>query len=268
MNPKVNYLVVGIFVVLLFSATVIFALWLAFGYGQAKQKIYLINMNESVSGLSEDAFVKFNGVNVGKIKEISLGQDPEQVVISISVNEDTPVTVDTRATLMSQGLTGLSYINLSGGTRHSKKLLPAPHADYAIIPTNPSLLVRLDTSINTLDTSLKKISQSVDTLLSSRNQKNMAEILANMQKITKAVADHSDDIAQTLHAMPQAVQAAGQTFNEFSAQTLPSVNTSLMQLSNTLPNISHFAQEISEDPSILWRGSNMKSELGPGEQQP
>lgn len=254
MNPKVNYLVVGIFVVLLFSATVIFSLWLAFGYGQAKQNIYLIDMNESVAGLSEDAFVKFNGVNVGKIKEISLGADPEQVVITISVNEDTPVTVDTRATLMSQGLTGLSYINLSGGTRHSKKLLPAPDADYAVIPTNPSLLLRLDTSINTLDNSLKKISQSVDTLLSSRNQKNVADILANMQKITKTVADHSDDI--------------GQAFNEFSTQTLPSVNSSLMQLSHTLPNAAHFAEEISEDPSILWRGSDVKNALGPGEQQP
>jgi len=268
MNPKVNYLVVGIFVVLLFSATVIFALWLAFGYGEASQKIYLINMNESVAGLSQDAFVKFNGVNVGKIKEIALGQDPEQVLISISVNADTPITVDTRATLMSQGLTGLSYINLSGGTRGSKKLLPRPGEDYAIIPTNPSLLVRLDTSINVLDKSLKTISESVNTLLSSRNQKNIAEILTNLQQVTKAVANHADEIGQTLHGMPQTVQAMGQTFNEVSTQTLPSMNTSLMQLSNTLPNVSHFAQEIAEDPSILWRGSNMKNELGPGEQQP
>lgn len=267
MNPKVNYLLVGIFVVVLFFATVIFALWLAFGYGETQEKVYLINMNESVSGLSQDAPVKFNGVNVGTIKSINLGQDPSEVVIAITVNRDTPITVDTHATLMSQGLTGLSYINLSGGTKQSARLLPKPGQDYAVIPTNPSLLVRLDTSINTLDVSLKKISQSVDILLNDQNQKNFAQILENIQKVTKTAADHSDAVGQALQEMPETMRAVHQTFNTLNMQTLPNLSSSLMILSGTLPNFSHFAQEISQNPSALWRGSAV-TQLGPGEQQP
>jgi phospholipid/cholesterol/gamma-HCH transport system substrate-binding protein len=267
MNPKVNYLAVGIFVISICVATIIFSLWLAFGYGEIAQTTYLIDMNESVSGLSKDASVKFNGVTVGSIADISLGSDPSQVIIKIKVNEGTPITAATRATLMSQGLTGLSYLNLSGGNGHSEPLLPKRGQRYAIIPTNPSLLVRLDTTLNKLNTSIGKMGESVDVLLGAENQNNIRAILKNLATATKAAADHSNDLAQSLQQMPKMLAAANQTFDAINRQTLPNANTSLLMLTTLLPNLSDFAQELSENPNILLRGMKT-SQLGPGEEMP
>ncbi len=237
MNPKVNYLLVGLFVIAVGIATVIFALWLAFGYGEPESQFYMIYMRESVAGLSEDSAVKFNGVNVGTIKDIQLSpHDPSIVMIKIAVRESTPVTVDTRATLMSQGLTGLSFINLSGGDERSSLLKPAKGQMYAVIPTSPSLFVRMDTSLNQLSTSLEKISKSVDYLLRDENQKNVTTILQNMSE-------------------------AAQTIN---AQSLPVVNESMLMMNNALPSASRLLQELANDPSILLRGQK-EPPLGPGE---
>lgn len=265
MNPKVNYIVVGVFVLSLCLATIVFALWLAFGYGEKTLKYYLIYMNESVAGLSKDAVVKFSGVNVGTVEDIKLGNDPSQVVIKIGVNENTPVNVDTRATLMSQGLTGLSYINLGGGAAQSKPLLPLPGQRYAVIPTNPSLFIRLDATISKLTTSLDHMSRSVDYLLRPENQKSVSTILHNMAKVTSSMAEHSDEIGRSFQQMPQAVQAMNQTFDTLNTQTLPGLNSSLMMMAGVMPSFSNFVQQLSENPSVIWRGPKV-NQLGPGEE--
>ncbi|MCD6047723.1 MAG: transport system periplasmic substrate binding protein [Gammaproteobacteria bacterium] len=260
MNPKVNYLVVGLFVIVITTATLIFALWLAFGYGQRSQDTYLIYMQESVAGLSQDAAVKFNGVNVGVIKNISLdSKDPSIVIITLGVNQGTPVTADTRATLMSQGLTGLSYINLSGGNQYSAPLKAKPGEDYPVIPTNPSLFVRLDTSINKLTNSLSSINHSISYLLRDENQRYVTSILKNTADFSQSLADHRSTVGEGLVQLQQSL-------NSLNTQTLPTVNNSLQMTQSMLPDMQAFVRQISEDPSVLLRGEGQPT-LGPGEKK-
>jgi len=108
----VNHAVVGLFVLVLGAALIAVVLWLASG-GAFKQKydLYLAIEDESVAGLSMNAPVKYNGVDVGKVRDIRLEPgNPERVNLLFAIERGTPIKEDTVAVLKTQGLTGIAYV--------------------------------------------------------------------------------------------------------------------------------------------------------------
>ncbi len=117
MESKVNYTVVGIFVVLLTIAIIAAGFWLARGSQASVYHTYVTIMDESVSGLSEQAPVKFNGVSVGYVTSIALNyQNPQQVIVKMDIESGVPITTSTAATLLAQGITGITYVGLKART--------------------------------------------------------------------------------------------------------------------------------------------------------
>src|SRR5262249_58821111 len=111
--------------------------WLAAG-GELRRQLnpYQALSNESVSGLNVNAPVKFRGVDVGTVRDIRLVPDnPQQVRILLAIQRDAPIKTDTVATLRTQGLTGIAYIELSGGSPSAPRLVPEKPGDIPIIPT-------------------------------------------------------------------------------------------------------------------------------------
>ena len=118
MESKVNFALVGAFVLALATALVGAALWLASGGAyQTHYDRYDASVEESVSGLNVKAPVKYNGVDVGNVERIWLdANNPQRVKLRFQIERGTPIKVDTVATLKTQGLTGIAYVELSGGT--------------------------------------------------------------------------------------------------------------------------------------------------------
>ena len=132
-----NYALVGAFVVVLGAVLIAGVLWLASGGTlQKKYDFYLAIMDESVAGLNPDAPVKYNGVDVGKVREIQLDPgNPERVNLLFAIDRGTPIKVDTVAVLKTQGLTGIAYVELSGGARDAPPLTAAAGSEYPVIRT-------------------------------------------------------------------------------------------------------------------------------------
>lgn len=124
MEEKINLAVIGAFVLVLGAATIAGVLWFSSGkYFNKDQDFYLTYIDESVSGLKLDAPVSYRGVEVGRVHKIILAPgNVEQVQLTLAVEHGTPVKVDTVATLQTQGLTGLAFIELSGGASSSPEL--------------------------------------------------------------------------------------------------------------------------------------------------
>src|SRR5829696_616571 len=96
MESKVNYAIVGGFVIILLTAIVLAIIWLSSGLSFTNYAIYMSYMQESVSGLSIDAPVEFNGVEVGKVKIIKINKDnPQLVEVLYRIKQSTPVTQGT-----------------------------------------------------------------------------------------------------------------------------------------------------------------------------
>lgn len=118
MEDKVNYSLVGAFVLLLGAALVAGVLWLAAGLGgQQEMEPYQAFIKESVAGLDLDAPVKYLGVDVGKVSQIAIDpQNPQQVRLRFMIQRGTPIRRDSVAVLKTQGLTQYCYFSVPSST--------------------------------------------------------------------------------------------------------------------------------------------------------
>lgn len=200
METRVNLAVVGAFVVLLGAAGIAAVLWL--GSGRLSQKAYgtyLAYFTESVSGLNLHAPVKFRGVAVGSVREISLDPaDPERVRLVLEVEQGTPVKEDSVATLGVQGLTGIAYVELSGGARGSPPLAASSGEAAPVIRTGPSLMRRLDTAGTTLLANLDESTRRVNDVLDDETRATLRATVADLRQVTRALAQHSDDLGAVM----------------------------------------------------------------------
>ena len=152
MDNKFSYAVVGAFVLALGAVLIVGVLWLAAGgTGKKRYEPYEAIFKESVSGLNLNAPVKYLGVDVGKVREIQLDpRNPQQVHLRLEIERGTPVKRDTEAVLRTQGLTGIAYVELSGGSPDSPPLEAPPDGGLPTIPSKPSLATRIENVLTTV----------------------------------------------------------------------------------------------------------------------
>jgi len=141
METDKHYLLEGIFVVVLALAAAFAFVWLHKS-GHRDDVLYRIAFNESVSGLKPGEPVKYHGVDVGVVKEMMLDpKDPRRVLVDVTLDKLTPVKTDTRAQLKLKGITGLVYIELSGGAPEAQMLAAnTPAGQVPEIPSEKSQL--------------------------------------------------------------------------------------------------------------------------------
>ncbi len=193
MEEKVNFAVVGVFVLALGAALVAGVLWLSSGgaYRRAYDT-YQTYMSESVSGLSRDAPVRYRGVEVGRVRRMALAPAHiEQVQLTLEIERGTPVKQDTVAVLRVQGLTGIAHVELSGGGPNSVALQAPPGEDYPVIRSGPSLMVRLDSAVSALLTNVNRTSASMNTLMDEDNRREFKQTLAELRVLTHTLAARS-----------------------------------------------------------------------------
>lgn len=196
MEDKVSYTIVGGFVLLLSAAIVAGVLWLGSGksYRVAYDR-YEVYMSESVAGLNLNAPVRYRGVEVGAVREIALDPgDPERVRLALDIVHGTPVKTDSVAVLSSQGLTGIAYVDLGGGSRGAPPLVATPGERHPVIPSEPSRISQLYEGASTLLTGLEKSSQSLNALLDEENRQALKRALADIERVTHTLAERQDVI--------------------------------------------------------------------------
>lgn len=191
-----NYAVVGGFVLVLGAVLIAVVLWLASGGAlQKKYDLYLAIEDESVAGLSVNAPVKFNGVDVGKVRQIRLDPgNPDRVILLFAIEHDTPIKEDTVAVLKTQGLTGIAYVELSGGARGALPLRTIAGNDYPVIRTIPSLAARLENVLTSVLAKLDNTTSNINALLSDENRAAFKNTLADIAAVTHTIAARKDTI--------------------------------------------------------------------------
>jgi phospholipid/cholesterol/gamma-HCH transport system substrate-binding protein len=212
METKVNVGLVGAFVLAMGVALIGVVLWLASGgMWQQDTDLYLAVEDESVAGLNLNAPVKYNGVEIGKVRSISLDpHDPQRVNLLLAIVRGSPIKTDTVAVLKAQGLTGIAYVELTGGARSAPALRVLPGARYAVIATKASLSTRLENVLTRVLAKMDGSASSVDAFLSVENQRAFSSALADIAQITRIVAARGPEIdraigdaGSTLHSTAQ-----------------------------------------------------------------
>ncbi|DAB40838.1 MAG TPA: ABC transporter substrate-binding protein [Sulfurovum sp. UBA12169] len=184
MYNKINYMVVGIFVLVFGAGMIWFAFWLAKWGLQDEYDIYKIEIKESVSGLSEDASVKIRGVDVGRVQTIRINpQNIEAVEIFLEIKKGTPIKEDMVAHTQMFGVTGLLSIEIDGGTNTAKTLQPSK-TYIPFIQTKTSYVSRVSESLGEIADSLNAFLIQTKKLISDKNIQAFENTLGHIEKIT------------------------------------------------------------------------------------
>lgn len=192
METRANYVLIGAFTVLTAVCLLLFALWAAKFSSDRNWSRYEVIFSEPVTGLTEGGSVQYNGIGVGTVDKLSLDpNDARRVIALLKLRADTPVKIDTRAKLSQQGITGVPFILLSGGSPQAARLTPNDNGDIPVIRTEPSALQ------NIADTANRLVAR-MDELLSEQNIKRISGTLANLEQATGSIAGQKEDIAKLI----------------------------------------------------------------------
>ncbi len=252
MHSKVNYALVGLFVLLLGGALLGAVFWLTLSSEDKAYDSYRVYFKESVAGLNPKATVRFRGVQVGQVASIRLDpHNPNQVDVVLHIERGTPMQRDTIATLSTRGLTGVASVELSGGA-NSAALEKGEGQDLPVIQAGPSLVARLDDALNNIVDNINTLSNKLERLLGDANQSAFSELLHNLSVISAAVAARSDSINQTLLNM-ESMSATlrghaprlGKALDTVSAELEQSAGLSA-QLKSTLGTVRSSAQALAQ----------------------
>jgi phospholipid/cholesterol/gamma-HCH transport system substrate-binding protein len=216
MEDKVNLPVVGAFVIGLTVAMIAGLLWLAGGsYHRKAYDPYETYMTESVSGLNVNAAVRYRGVDVGRVRRIMLAPgNVEQVRLTLDIERGTPVKTDTVATLQTQGLTGIAYVELKSGRKDSPALRASPEQEVPVIASAPSLMERLETTAPVLMANMTRTVDSLNAVLDETNRAALRSTLADLAVLTQTLAKRSSAIDATLASTALTMEHA----SRFAAQ--------------------------------------------------
>jgi phospholipid/cholesterol/gamma-HCH transport system substrate-binding protein len=217
METRSNHVLVGSVVLILLAMLALFLVWLARGYGVA-EKEFDIFFKQSVNGLNKGSSVSFAGVPSGQVKDIALWKEnPEFVRVRISVKDDTPILQGTTASIQGVGFTGVSEIQLDGAIKGAPPIdcpdvNPQAACPYGVpvIPTRRGGLGAILSSAPQLLEKLSNLAARLTELLDDKNQASIRGILANTNKLTKALADHSGELGATISETRTTIRQAGE----------------------------------------------------------
>ena len=230
MNNRVNYSLVGFLVLFSISMMLAFGYWLLKPSQEEQMAKYKIYFHESVLGLNLDAPVKFRGISVGKVVGLKINaKNTEEVEVLVNILQTTPIKSSTVAKLTSQGITGLSYINLTLGDKDAAPLLAKDGEEYAVIKTAPSLFKRLEQTINTVTDDFSNTLLKTQDLLSEANQKEISALLKNS-------ADFMDRMNRTFN---------DETIKNIQI-TIKNLNSTTKKMDKLMPRIDKFVTNTIE----------------------
>lgn len=300
MENKAHALAAGIFVIVVTALLAGLAFWLS--RDTKPYDTFELSTSDPVSGLAEQAPVRFRGVSVGKVTFIGFDDKTRgNVLIRLSVERGAPITTATFATVASQGVTGVGFIQLDEDEAQSPAAKPiAPDNDHPPrLPLKPGFLDKLKSQSEVILDQFEQASTSFNKLLSTENQRKFASALDQLGgaagsinrlalKLDKSVdpalgslksgadkvgraADNFDKVAQRLNekdgpvdrlaAGSDALAHSAQTFN---AVTLPRLNRATEEVTRGARQVYRAANLLGDNPRSLIFGAG-PSVAGPGE---
>lgn len=300
MENKAHALIAGAFVVLVTALLALLAVWLT--RDNTQRDLYEMSTGETVTGLQPQAVVRYRGVLVGKVERIGFDAKVKgNVLIRISVDHAAPVTKSTFATVASQGVTGLGFIQLDDDGE-SKERLVSTDGDPPRIPLRPGSLDKLLKQSDAIFSQAEQATARLNQLLSDENQKavttavkELAEAAGSIRRVAKgleptvaALPALSRDSSATMKALKTAsdeVGSAARRLNEkggpldklgeggtalaagietFSAATLPKLGEVADETARTMRQLRRTVSGVDDNPQSLIFG-NGKPIPGPGE---
>lgn len=292
MESRINYIIVGIFVLLFGAGITFFAFWLGKYGDQGDYSYYKTFFRESVSGLSKEASVKYRGVQVGIVEKISINPlNSEEVELLLRIRKNTPIKEDMHISLKFYGLTGLAFVEIAGGSKESS-LISSSNGEIPVIRSKPSIFTKLNDSLPDITVKISVVLDKMNRLLNDSNLENISTTIESLKEISLSiksyqhqisllleksitmedqvilsmhkVATAADGFKQLTGAFENSLQRGDYNFRQMSASTFDQANELLNELRVLTTELQTLAISLQNSPSdLLFKQTNPRP--GPGE---
>ncbi|MTI02293.1 MULTISPECIES: MlaD family protein [Alphaproteobacteria] len=236
METRANYILIGAFTLAGILCAFGFFLWLA-KFEVNRQYAYYDVLFDNVSGLSAAGGVSYNGLPVGQVISLRLDDDDaSKVRVRIEVDADIPVTEDTIAQLQSLGVTGVSYVELSGGAPNAKRL-----PEDSVIKSKRSAIQSLfEGAPKVLDEAITLL-QDLNSIVDDKNRKAVSDILDNLASASGRLDKTLSDFETLSGDLGGAAKEIG-AFTKRLDQLADTAETTLTTGTDTLKSIKTAAE--------------------------
>jgi phospholipid/cholesterol/gamma-HCH transport system substrate-binding protein len=284
METKANYVAVGAFVLASIIGLVVTILWLAGAQYAQEYSYYQTFFKGPVTGLGKGTVTRFNGIEVGHVTDLKFDpNDPQSVIVTLQVQPHLNIRQNSEASIESQGLTGATYVEISGGTGNSPLLVAKPGQEYPVIRAKQSTLQQLEQSAPEVVAQLNIAAERLNDLLSDQNRKAVSHVLANLDETTTALAQRSAELDAIIRNTGQATanfraastelkptleeaQAALKKYDKVAEDADAFIKgDGLAQLSDLIgetrrlvANLGKLSNQLNQDPAKLLFGDRRK----------
>src|ERR1700720_1798913 len=189
METRAHYVAVGAFVLLMITVAFVAVLWLGRAQLTTQYTTYDVYFRGPVSGLREGAVVEYNGEPSGRVKEIRIDPNTvEQIPVTVEIERNVVIKQNAAANLETNILSGVSYVQVAGGTQDAPVLTAEAGSRNPVIRSHRSRLASVTARLPQILAKLDETADHLNDLLGEENRKAIREILVNLRTLSGDLA--------------------------------------------------------------------------------
>ncbi len=200
METRARYALIGLFTLAVIVAGFVFVYWIKRLDETGIRAPVYFEFSGSVGGLAPGGAVYFAGIKVGTVTALAFdAENPDKVRVTAEVRQDVPVKTDTRAVVGSNLLTGVAYIDMTGGTGAAPSIFTQ---DPPLIVGAQSAFSDVIAAAGSAVSKLESIASRLDEFLAA-NQESVTNTTKNVEAFTGALADNAEGIKSFLASVAE-----------------------------------------------------------------
>jgi phospholipid/cholesterol/gamma-HCH transport system substrate-binding protein len=242
-ETEAKYVTVGIFILVALALGTGFVLWYSNARDGRSYNAYEIYFTGSVSGLDQGGVVRYLGVEVGRVRRLTINRTDStpRVKVIAEIDSEAPISPATRASLSMQGVTGLLFINLK----------EAPEADshgelpmgekYPVIQSVTSDLDALLASLPTLVSRATVLIDRVSTVFSDDNLKALNSTVSSLQASTQNLPQTAAKVSAMVDELRNTIKvitASADDLHQITSDAKPQVQQTLHDLDRVVAGLA------------------------------
>lgn len=196
-------------------------------------KSYVIVFQSSVEGLQDGADVSYNGVKVGSVDDVTIDEhDFRRVRVAIDVEQDTPITTDTKAYLQIAGITGLKTLDLRSDTARAPAL-----TEHSVIPVGLGTLDKLTKQAEDMADKANRVMDHVEHI-SQQTDQMVADVAKPLQQIMRTANDATNHLASASSKLDATIDENRAAIKTTLAEVQTAAKTTTALLQNQVGRIA------------------------------
>ncbi len=265
MERGVNYIIIGGCFIASLIGLVVFIFWFSGDNVFSNNfRIYKAYSKNAIEEVRIDSFVKYKGINIGRIQDIRFRDENfDEVEILLSLRSDLPIKKGSILRISQSGIIGNSFLTLIQNEKSDEYI---ESSDEAVLFIEPETAIgKILDSVPNLTNKVDDLLSNANTILSKENAKNIASILSSIEdsaislnKMLKSLQHNTTDIDSILSNIDNSIKKTN--------DTIEIVNNKLQNgeydLKSTLtPALLSIEQSLYNINELAKKGSNLLDNL-------